>query len=183
MRNRNLRLHHLMALSQVPRWSIVPTVPRQTVGEHTLNVALMVWWVFTNGGIDDTAPRETSAAVMAALFHDAAECLTGDTPTPAKNLDRTAALQVERKALGELGLDNTVGYDHHPVVVFCDLADALASVRLGFGGLALAVENGLRPRVVEALERAKRYPGVHAGALDEVYAFATGAVPSFDQEG
>lgn len=175
MQNRFLRLTRLQALSQVPRWSIVPGVPRQTVGEHTLNVALLVWWVMTDGGISDLNPRETTSAVMSALFHDAAECLTGDIPTPAKDLDRSAALSFEQKAVSELGLQRWVGTSKHPVVAFCDLADAVASLSGASGSLAEAVLAELVKALRAAAVEAGRYPGVSERSLVEVFDYATRA--------
>lgn len=174
MENRFLRLHRLQALSQVPRWSIVPTLPRQSVGEHTLNVALLVWWCMTDGGTSDLNPRETTSAVMLSIFHDAAECVTADIPTPAKDLDRAAADSLERRAVSALGLEQEVGHSKHPVVAFCDLADALAVARLGRGSLAAAVAHDLGVALEHAFSRALSYPGVSTRAVNEVYRYAFG---------
>ncbi len=67
-------------LCVVPRWSIVHTIQKQSVAEHSFRVALMVpriyKWLW---GLDASIELQ-----RAALLHDQEESFTGDIPAPAK---------------------------------------------------------------------------------------------------
>jgi 5'-deoxynucleotidase YfbR-like HD superfamily hydrolase len=70
--------------SQVSRFHTVPMTQRETVGHHSSIVAgllLLIW------------PDEVSVPLLQhAIFHDTAEVVTGDLPSPAKRLMDRAKL-------------------------------------------------------------------------------------------
>jgi len=68
-------------LSIVPRWSIVPTINKQNVAEHSFYVALYTDKICRLSGSTDL---DRLNAVSYALRHDMGEVLTGDIPGPAK---------------------------------------------------------------------------------------------------
>jgi 5'-deoxynucleotidase YfbR-like HD superfamily hydrolase len=61
--------------SAVKRFHTVTTITQDTVGHHSHNVAMLCLLM------DITASK---ALMMAALFHDLSEHITGDIPSPAK---------------------------------------------------------------------------------------------------
>ena len=67
-------------LSTVPGWAVIPTIQKQSVAEHTLNVIAIV---------DELTKNWTYASRMRALEwalrHDADEAIHGDFPTTSKN--------------------------------------------------------------------------------------------------
>jgi HD containing hydrolase-like enzyme len=76
-------------LSTVPRWTIVPTIQRQNVAEHTFHVARTALWLVgeharAQGNAEDRLSFEMDV-LRWALQHDEDEAATGDRPTPSKN--------------------------------------------------------------------------------------------------
>lgn len=72
------RLAYVEASARVLRWHTEPVLHRQSVGEHTYTVMHLVLLL-----TDGTA---TKNLLVAALFHDTAEKLFGDIPSPTKSL-------------------------------------------------------------------------------------------------
>lgn len=75
------RVTDLLALSNVPRWSIVDHCKHQTVGDHVYRVMVIA---------TELAERLSIVldihTIMHILHHDAEESRTGDIPTPFKRL-------------------------------------------------------------------------------------------------
>jgi hypothetical protein len=74
-----MMLTDALALSIIPRWTIVDTSRPQTVSDHVYRVTVIAIHL----------SRELDIKVLAGdwikiLFHDADECKTGDIPKPAK---------------------------------------------------------------------------------------------------
>lgn len=74
-------LRRLRRLEHVPRWTIVPTIKRQSVAGHSFQVAAITVWLSDALAVPLTLPM-----LLAALQHDAEEAVTGDIPTPNKTL-------------------------------------------------------------------------------------------------
>jgi len=78
-------------LADVPRWTIVRTLRRQSVAEHSFNVALIADWL-----CDQINPHYNPAfkyeVMRAALLHDRKEALSGDVASPAKKFFDDEAL-------------------------------------------------------------------------------------------
>lgn len=70
MRN---RIEFFLDGAEVERYHTIRTLQRETVGHHSHGVAMFV--ILMGGGED---------VIRAALFHDLAEHLLGDIPSPAK---------------------------------------------------------------------------------------------------
>jgi len=70
-----------LALSHVPRWSIVRRFREQYVGDHTFRVLVIAKELFDYAQVD-----MPSRIWYAILIHDVDESRTADLPTPAKNL-------------------------------------------------------------------------------------------------
>lgn len=72
-------------LDYVPRWSIVPTINKQSVSAHTYQATQIARWLLehhTNG--DDAA--YCLDVICYSLDHDLEEAAEGDAPTPSKPL-------------------------------------------------------------------------------------------------
>lgn len=80
---------------RVARYHAEPDAPRQTVAEHSWRVAVIA------GSLYPDRP----ALVLAALYHDAAEGVTGDVPAPAKRYLAPAFDELEARIKGLLGVD------------------------------------------------------------------------------
>lgn len=73
------RITDLLALSHVPRWSIVDHVKPQSVGDHTFRVLVIATEISMR-----IRHAMTLEMLLYILQHDADESYTADIPTPAK---------------------------------------------------------------------------------------------------
>lgn len=80
--------------SRVTRFHTTPTIKEETVGHHSSIVAglLLLLW-----------PEKVTVELLRhAIFHDSAEFVTGDVPSPAKRLmDRTALDGLETSVMND----------------------------------------------------------------------------------
>lgn len=74
-----MRLTDLLALSHVPRWSIVAHSRPQSVADHTFRVMVIALELCSRMNLTMTA-----GLYRAILCHDAPESRTADIPNPAK---------------------------------------------------------------------------------------------------
>lgn len=65
----------ILDAARVLRYHTMPVIHRQTTGEHSARVALIIMEIYPNAGAE---------LLRAALMHDLAEYYTGDVPAPAK---------------------------------------------------------------------------------------------------
>lgn len=75
-----MKLNDLLALSVVPRWTIVPMFRQQTVAEHTFRTAIIFVHLCEQMNVFPTV-RDLELV----LEHDGPESHSGDIPTPFKN--------------------------------------------------------------------------------------------------
>lgn len=95
----------LSRMKYIPRWSLMRCSRPESLGEHTAETAQIAHTLccVNNALFGGSARAEKVAA--AALYHDAAEIITGDLPTPVKYRNeamRTAYRQLETDAQQEL---------------------------------------------------------------------------------
>lgn len=75
---------YLSRMKYIHRWALMHSTRSETLSEHTLETAMLAHALcvlhnrFFGGQVD------AGQAVLAALYHDAAETITGDLPTPVK---------------------------------------------------------------------------------------------------
>lgn len=69
-------IEHSIAGAGVKRYHTIPTIGDETVGTHSFGVAMMVLAI--------TDQKASANLIRAALFHDMAEQVTGDTPFTSK---------------------------------------------------------------------------------------------------
>lgn len=78
---KGLRVTDLLALSHVPRWSIVRNISPQSVADHTFRTMV----IYTELCRRLNIPLSVSAMV-GIMHHDADECRTADVPASVKDL-------------------------------------------------------------------------------------------------
>ncbi len=74
----------LARMKYIQRWSLMRTARPETLSEHTAETAQLVHLLCLLARARYGAPVRPEAVAVAALYHDAAEILTGDMPTPVK---------------------------------------------------------------------------------------------------
>lgn len=75
-------------LSHVPRWTVVPTIRKQSVAEHTFNVL----WITKYLRSQLPSVYFDNDILSSALSHDLDEAVTGDVPAPNKQHKPLASL-------------------------------------------------------------------------------------------
>lgn len=73
----------LSRMKYINRWGLMRNARQENLSEHTLETAYIAHALCSLSGID---PRR---AVFCALYHDCAEIITGDLPTPIKYHNET----------------------------------------------------------------------------------------------
>lgn len=73
------RMNDCLALSHVPRWSIVPHIKAQSVADHTFRVLVIARELFAHMQLPMTLDD-----MIEILVHDAPESRSADIPTPYK---------------------------------------------------------------------------------------------------
>ena len=92
-------------MKNIGRWSLMRSVTPENVQEHSHMVAVLAHALAVIRRDVFGADCDPDACAAAALFHDAAEILTGDLPTPIKYFDpgiMTAYRRVEAAASEKL---------------------------------------------------------------------------------
>ncbi|GAB2722851.1 5'-deoxynucleotidase [Paenibacillus thermoaerophilus] len=79
---------YMYRLRYIKRWSLMRSVNRENVAEHSYQVALLAHALCTIGNTHFGRSYPTERIVVQALFHDATEVITGDIPTPVKHHNR-----------------------------------------------------------------------------------------------
>ena len=85
----------LFRMKYIRRWALMRNLKEETLSEHSLETAFIAHCLAV---IEN---RRFGAIAVAALFHDAAEVITGDLPTPVKyynNEIKTAYKEIEAAA-------------------------------------------------------------------------------------
>lgn len=85
-----LNIFDLLRAGGVKRWHIVETVRDQRLSEHMYNVSLL------SGEIArqlEMRPTNIHLVMVAAMFHDIDEVISGDMPTPTKQRLRDAGVE------------------------------------------------------------------------------------------
>lgn len=77
------RMRDMLALSDLKRWNVIPTVKDQTLSQHLFRVAVIAREIAEL--VKEVTPEISMYRVMSwALDHDGPECLTSDLPSNFK---------------------------------------------------------------------------------------------------
>ena len=74
----------LFRMKYIDRWALMRNSRKETLTEHTLEVAVLAHALATLGNTRCGKDYDADRAAVLGLFHDAHEILTGDMPTPVK---------------------------------------------------------------------------------------------------
>lgn len=74
----------LWRMRYICRWGLMRNVRSESLSEHTLDVAYLVHALAAIGNVRLGKRYDYGRLVMLALYHDTAEIITGDMPTPVK---------------------------------------------------------------------------------------------------
>lgn len=135
----NKQIELLVRGSLVKRFHTTPTIKEETVGHHTsivCGILLLVW------------PERINVDLLRyAIFHDSAEFVTGDVPSPAKRLmDRSALDSLESSVLEQHNVPlQTLDEDTRRIFKFADnlagIATCVFELRMGNLHVAEAYRN------------------------------------------
>jgi len=75
----------LNRLKHIKRWGLKRNAFEENVKEHSFDVSVVAHLLCVIKNEMFGSDLDVGYVVMAALYHDAHECLTGDLPTPIKN--------------------------------------------------------------------------------------------------
>lgn len=74
----------LFRMKYIRRWALMRNLREETVSEHSLETAFIAHCLAIIANRRFNENLDVNAVAVAALFHDTAEVITGDLPTPVK---------------------------------------------------------------------------------------------------
>ena len=92
-------------MKYIERWALMRSSRPESLSEHSLEVAMIAHALCTLGNVRLHKNLNADRAALIGLYHDSAEIITGDLPTPVKygSPDMKAAYaQTEKQALKRL---------------------------------------------------------------------------------
>lgn len=96
---------YLSRMKYINRWALMHAARTENLSEHTLEVAIIAHALCVIENVRLGGSLLPGAVVQAALYHDSAEIITGDLPTPVKyhnKVLRDAYKELERSATERL---------------------------------------------------------------------------------
>lgn len=174
----------LSRMKYIARWGLMRNTRQENLCEHTLEVAYLAHALALLRNRRQPGAVEPGAVVLAALYHDCSEILTGDLPTPIKYYNpeiKTAYKQIEaaanRKLLGMLPPELQPDYAPHfspsaPVEELVKAADKLSA-------LLKCLEEEQAGNQEFSKAKAATLEALRAMALPEVELFLQECLPAY----
>ena len=95
----------LSRMKYIDRWGLMRCTRTETLSEHTLETAMLAHALVEIGNKRFNRQLDPGKAALIAMYHDSAEIITGDLPTPVKYHDdsiKDAYDRIEGVALDRL---------------------------------------------------------------------------------
>lgn len=92
----------LSRMKYIDRWGLMRCTRKETLSEHTLETAMLAHALAEIGNSRFGRQLDPGKAALFAMYHDCAEIITGDLPTPIKYHDtamKQAYDEIEKAAL------------------------------------------------------------------------------------
>jgi len=92
-------------MKYIDRWGLMRCTRTETLSEHTLETAMLTHALIEIANTRFGKKLDAGKAVLMALYHDGAEIITGDLPTPVKYHNdeiKHAYHSIEQNAVGRL---------------------------------------------------------------------------------
>ena len=124
--------------SEVSRYHTVRTIQGETVGHHSHGVAVFCYLL--------SEQKPSAGLLMSANFHDLAEHVTGDLPSPSKKAYGIGEQvnELENKLLTEVGFELKLSERERRILKLADiyqgLCFSLSEVRLGNSRMQLIAD-------------------------------------------
>ncbi len=103
--------HHFFALiarmKHIERWALMRKTEKENVQEHSHQVAVLAHALAVIQNQRYGGQLDVGQVVLAALYHDATEIITGDMPTPIKYYNDT--LRSSYREVEEMAADRLLG--------------------------------------------------------------------------
>jgi hypothetical protein len=160
------RLHDLMRLAHIRRWSVIETDRPQSVAVHSFNTAVLGATLWDALGLDRNDPL-FGRLLYRCLTHDAPEAATGDIPSHVKGmLGRELVKRVERQLCPWVG-------DEPPCEPLVEALLALSDKIEALHFVGLHCHNGSRAHLLDELRgQVER----HSRTVDGLLNMAEGTV-------